>query len=113
MNNHRQNNTIKQQSLQTKKIGEKTSKGYEKLTGNAEKTVPKYKTIDIVEKQDLLKKMAQQYKTMDSDKKQQLLNKKALEYKTMDAAKKQEVLERHNKNIVFVRMKPQICVLKS
>ena len=26
-------------------------------------------------------------------------------YKTMDAATKQEVLERHNKNIVFVRMK--------
>ena len=31
----------------------------------------------------------------------------------MDAATKQEVLERHNKNIVFVRMKLQICVLKS
>ena len=27
------------------------------------------------------------------------------ECKTMDAATKQEVLERHNKNIVFVRMK--------
>ena len=31
------------------------------------KTVPKYKTNDIVKKQDLLKKTAQQYKTMDSD----------------------------------------------
>ena len=70
MNNHRQKQYHKAVEPPDKKIGEKTSKGCEQLTGNAEKTVPKYKTIDIVEKQDLLKKMAQQYKTMDSDKKQ-------------------------------------------
>ena len=70
----------------------------------------KYKTMDTVKKQDLLKKMARQYKSMDFDEKKELLKKKAKEYKTMDAAIKQEVLKRRKQKCVRKNKTVDSCI---